>query len=72
MDSENVSLIRRPVSDGQKTCYSKGKSMVGIYNTSDRLNFVCLMRSFLLADLPLALFSSLLLLSHTKLPRSSP
>ena len=29
-DSENVSLIRRTVSDGQKTCNSKGVSLIGI------------------------------------------
>ena len=40
-DSENVSLIRRLVSDGQKTCISKGTSLIGrlyttrIYHASD-------------------------------------
>ena len=29
-DSENVSLIRRSVSDGQETCSSKGVSLIGI------------------------------------------
>ena len=29
-DSENVSLIRRSVSDGQKTCSSKDLSLMGI------------------------------------------
>ena len=29
-DSENVSLIRFSVSDGQKTCSSKGVSLIGI------------------------------------------
>ena len=28
-DSENVSLIRHSVSDGQKTCNSKGVSLIG-------------------------------------------
>ena len=33
-DSENVSLIRRLVSDGQKTCISKGISLIGrLYTT---------------------------------------
>ena len=30
MDSENVSLIQPSVSDGQKTCSSKGVSLIGI------------------------------------------
>ena len=29
-DSENVSLIQRSVSDGQKTCTPKGVSLIGI------------------------------------------
>ena len=29
-DSENVSLIRLSVSNGQKTCSSKGGSLIGI------------------------------------------
>ena len=29
-DSESVSLIQRSVSDGQKTCTSKGVSLIGI------------------------------------------
>ena len=29
-DSENVSLVRRSVSDGQKPCSSKGVSLMGI------------------------------------------
>ena len=29
-DPENVSLIRRSVSDGQKTCRSKGVSLISI------------------------------------------
>ena len=29
-DSENVNFIRRSVSDGQKTCSSKGVSLTGI------------------------------------------
>ena len=30
MDSDDVSLIRRSVSDGQKTCSSNGISLIGI------------------------------------------
>ena len=30
-DSENVSLIQRSVSDGKKSCCSKGVSLIGIY-----------------------------------------
>ena len=33
-DSENVSLIRRSVSDGQKTCSSNGVSLIGINDMS--------------------------------------
>ena len=32
MDSENVSLIRLSVSDGQITCSSRGVSLTGIYS----------------------------------------